>query len=247
MQKVPPRTNTSMKVCILLAGGKGTRLKKLFPETPKCLVPISNDKTFLEFQVECLANAGVDKIILSLGFMAEKVIKFIEKHNFSVPVDYVIENEPLGTAGAINYVLCKKSLENSLVANADTWISGNIRGMMSKLRIEKNEFIRMAVIKKNKIFRYGSVCFNKTNKIVTRFIEKKRSNSGFINAGLYNVSQSAFKNCPNNKMCSLENQILPLLASNKFIRVHEIKGEIIDIGIPEDYAIFCKRYSYVSK
>ena len=129
--------------CIILAGGKGTRLSNLLGELPKCLAPVGNS-TFLELQMRQLSLSGISSFILSLGYQAEKIIEHIKTLNAEYDVTYVVEGEPLNTGGAIKHVFESLCLKESLVVNGDTIVSGDLSPMMMPVKKNVNLGIGLA-------------------------------------------------------------------------------------------------------
>ena len=98
-----------MKEAIILAGGLGTRLRSAVPDLPKCMAPV-NGKPFIGYVIDNLQKQGVNKFILSLGYMSDAIISYINTDYPSLNVQFAIEKEPLGTGGAI-YLSCTKATE----------------------------------------------------------------------------------------------------------------------------------------
>ena len=106
---------------VILAGGKGTRLRAEVPDLPKPLAPV-NGRPFLEYQMAYWVGQGVDRFVLSVGYMAEKVIERTGDRFAGKPVVYAVEDRPLGTGGAL--LLAMRQLntgEPFLVLNGDTY------------------------------------------------------------------------------------------------------------------------------
>ena len=103
---------------LVLAGGEGTRLRPLTNDVPKPLVPV-NGKPLLEWNVRLLVAQGVEEVLLAIGYKAEKIMDYFDDGSrFGVSVDYVIEQEPLGTAGAVK--LAEEKLDDVFFCmNAD--------------------------------------------------------------------------------------------------------------------------------
>ena len=115
-----------MDTCIVLAGGLGTRLSHLLDGKPKCLAPIG-DRSFLEILLESLYIRGISNFILALGYKSDLVLSEINSSwARKYTISYNIEKEPLLTGGAIKNVLESFQLDESLVVNGDTLISGDI-------------------------------------------------------------------------------------------------------------------------
>jgi D-glycero-alpha-D-manno-heptose 1-phosphate guanylyltransferase len=195
------------------------------------------DRSFLDIQIEALAVAGVDAIALSLGYLAEQVIEAIAAASHPVPVDCVVERELLGTGGAIAHVLDTLGLDEVLIANGDTYLSGDLTGMLKPLDRERGEQFRMAVVQVSDRSRFGGVELDADGQ-VQGFLEKGHNGPGPINAGLYRLCRAALP-AQGRGAYSLESEVLPLLVEHQHVRALLIEGEFIDIGVPADYQRFC--------
>ncbi|MFA5187931.1 MAG: sugar phosphate nucleotidyltransferase [Patescibacteria group bacterium] len=101
---------------IILAGGKGNRMEDVLP---KALVKVK-DKAILAYQLDYLLNSKkIEKIVLSLGYKAEEIIDYVKKNYPTQPIDFAVENEPLGTAGAFKLALQKTNADYVLGLNGD--------------------------------------------------------------------------------------------------------------------------------
>lgn len=224
------------KPVIILAGGFGTRLQSVLNGIPKPLADI-NGTPFLDLLFSNLIEHGFSTFILSLHYKSEKIITHIEGLKKSIlkncKIDYVIEENPLGTGGAISYVVKKMQLENHFfVVNADTWIESGYELLNSV-----NENVIGTVSLKN-TSRYGKVFIDDNNNII-KFEEKLIVDSpGLINAGVYKLSASLFSDWDGFPY-SLEKDLFPNLIENQKLKGLELKTKFIDIGIPEDYLKFC--------
>jgi D-glycero-alpha-D-manno-heptose 1-phosphate guanylyltransferase len=225
------------QTCVVLAGGLGTRLRSVVTDLPKCLAPVGS-RSFLDIQIKQLATAGVDKVVLSLGYMADKVIDAVRQAVPPIPVQHVVEHELLGTGGAITHVLDTLGLDEVLVANGDTWLEGDISDMFAPLARADGELFRMAVVHVPDRARFGGIETDDLGRVY-RFVEKGHPEAGLINAGLYRLCRQALTACPSTKPFSLEAEVLPHLATAGAIRACHVDGSFIDIGVPEDYRRFC--------
>src|SRR5215212_4677823 len=140
-----PAGDEGITEAIILAGGLGTRLRSAVPDLPKCMAPV-NSKPFIVYVIDYLSRQGIKKFILSLGYKHEIITEYFDSimqsktqnlkhktqgrtagqsdslttHNLPLTIQYSIEEEPLGTGGAIK-LACKRATEkNVLVANGDT-------------------------------------------------------------------------------------------------------------------------------
>jgi D-glycero-alpha-D-manno-heptose 1-phosphate guanylyltransferase len=226
----------SHNVCIILAGGLGTRLRSVIPDKPKCLAPIGN-KSFLEIQLGLLKHQGIDNFVLSLGHMANLVQEEVEKLRDEFNIGYVIEETPLGTGGAVLHVMNTLNIEEAMVTNGDTFLGGDLSAMLIPLNLSNNELCRMAVIEVPDMMRYGGVELNGDRLI--GFKEKGQTGVGLINAGFYRLRNQAFLTTQLPAASSFETSLMPSLSNQNKVTASVIAGEFIDIGVPEDYTKFC--------
>lgn len=232
-------TRMAAHSCIILAGGLGTRLRSMVSDVPKCLAPVGS-KPFLEIQIHALADAGVDDVVLSLGHMAEKVIEAIHPRLAGIDVRHVVERELLGTGGAIAHVMDTLGLDEALVANGDTYLDGDLSAMLTPLDRDDGELLRMAVVDVPSRARFGGVDLDDAGR-VERFLEKGQVGAGYINAGLYRVCRAALP-FGRKGAYSLEVDVLPALVEQRQVRARAIAGSFIDIGVPDDYRLFCEKH-----
>ena len=107
--------------CVILAGGFGTRLQKTLPDCPKPMAPVAG-RPFLEILLLSLARRGFDRAVLSLGFMAEKVVAHFGDRFAGIDLVYEIEKTPLDTGGALRQALPKCKDDHVFVLNGDTFL-----------------------------------------------------------------------------------------------------------------------------
>lgn len=227
---------TISQTCIILAGGLGTRLRAAVPDLPKCLAPVGG-RPFLSIQMESLAQQGVDSFVLSLGYMADRVIEATSEQSQCIHVTTILEYTPLGTGGAILHAMTQAGLEEVLVANGDTFIEADLRPMLAPLDIASGELMRVATVAVPDCSRYGGVQI--TGGQITGLIEKGVAGPGSINAGLYRLHRSVFNAIPAGTAFSLETKIMPTLANQGNLSACSLDGSFIDIGVPADYYRFC--------
>jgi D-glycero-alpha-D-manno-heptose 1-phosphate guanylyltransferase len=232
-------THKVSQSCIVLAGGLGTRLRSAVGVRPKCLAPVGR-RAFIEIEIEALLASGIDDVVLSLGYGAGTVVGALASTLAARRVRYVIEPSPLGTGGAIAHVMDTLGLDEVLAANGDTYLSGDIGGMLTPLRSGQGELFRMAVVRVPERSRFGGIQVGADGR-VEAFIDKGRQGPGEINAGLYRLCRQAMP-AARNGAYSLETDVLPALVAQGLVTALAVHGSFTDIGVPEDYFRFCKQH-----
>lgn len=227
-------------ICIILAGGIGSRLRKAVPDLPKCLAPVAG-RPFLEWQIKLLELAGITHFLLALGHKSEAVVAAIEDTwAKGAAITCVIEPEPLGTAGAISNAMRTAQVEEALVINGDTLIKGSLAPLMTALDLNQGEYMRMGIVRLPDCGRYGAVSLGEKDKVI-EFREKTEGRSGFVNAGIYRVNGRALSHAACRPV-SLENDVLPKLVNARQLRACQLAGPFIDMGVPEDYQYLSSCY-----
>jgi D-glycero-alpha-D-manno-heptose 1-phosphate guanylyltransferase len=217
---------------IVLAGGLGTRLQGVIGDNPKCMAPV-NGKPFLAYLLDYLEQQRCTRVILSLGHKAHIVVKWLEQQDIYFELDYIIENEPLGTGGGILAAVEEAETEDVVVVNGDTMFLANLRAQM-KFHKEHGAQTTLALKEMHNFDRYGTVNINDSG-LITSFEEKKQRDSGLINGGIYVINKEGFlkKNLPNK--FSFEKEYLERYVNEKRCYGYRSDAYFIDIGIPADY------------
>lgn len=219
-----------IKEAIILAGGLGTRLRDAVPDLPKCMAPVAG-RPFIFFVINYLRSQGIEKFIFSLGFRHERILEYLNDQFVTLNYEYTIEDEPLGTGGAIKLASSKTSEENVLITNGDTLYKIDISKLVA-IHYENNAVATLALKPMTDFDRYGIVEVDGKHKI-TNFLEKQFCKSGNINGGTYLLNIAAFKKIDWPDKFSFEKEFLE---TKKFNLSGSIQDEyFIDIGIPEDY------------
>ena len=203
-----------MKV-ILLSGGFGKRLKPLTDYLPKPLIPLCN-YPIIEWQIYYFKKFGIKEFVISAGYRAEQIRKHLESKNLGVKLEYSIEKEPLGTAGAIKKAIKHIDTENFFVANGDILTNLDLR----KLKTHDNT---IAVIPLRTTF--GIVHINGTK--VERFEEKPEMFDYWMNAGIYYLKKDIVRHLPKNG--NLENTTFPDSCKTRGIKRSKISKCFLEI------------------
>lgn len=224
--------------CLILAGGRGTRLQAAVPNLPKCLAPVQG-RPFLYWMIQMLHRKGIQQFTLSLGYQSDKILRAIEQFPSDWQVNCIVETEPLGTGGAAKYAVAGMAGEDKvLICNGDTWLDVNLDSMLRPLSNDGSEDLRMGVIFVQNRSRYGGIFTDGLR--LTGFEEKATEGPGWINAGIYTVNRQIFLDDAFGIEFSLEKILLPRLVKLRKIQVAHLQGTFVDIGTPDDYHRFCE-------
>ncbi len=231
-------TNIPSKA-VLLVGGRGTRLRPLTDKVPKALLKIK-EKTIIEHLFDLLKKYGIRDVILSTGYLKEKISRYFEDGSkIGMNITYVEEKKPLGTAGPLR--LAKKYLKDSfIVSNGDELKNINIPRMF-RLHKRKNALATIALTTVDEPFHYGVARLDGSR--IIEFIEKPSNPpSNLINAGFYILEPEVIDMIPSG-FSMLEKDVFPKLAKLGRLRGFPFAGQWFDIGNLERYKIAEKRWS----
>jgi len=225
---------------IILAGGKGTRLRPLTVHTPKPIVPLVN-KPFLAYQVEILRRAGVSDITLSLNYQPDKIEAAMgDGSDVGVNIRYIVEPSPLGTGGAFRYA-AEGSSETTIVFNGDILTNIDIAAVIAHHK-SKRAAATLALMPVADPSAYGLVETNSDDGI-ERFLEKPKpeelagSSVNTINAGIYLLEPSIIDLMPYNENRSFEYDVFPEIRRREMpFFAYKMSDEYWrDIGSPASY------------
>lgn len=224
-------------VAVILAGGKGSRLKPLISDVPKPLANIAGEP-FLFLLLKMLAANGIKKVVLLTGYMHEKIKAACGNGSaFGLEIVYSEEKEPLGTAGALSHAAhLLQSDEHFLLMNGDTYLDCSIEPILTQ-NLSPDILGILCLCQPEEIARFGSVQINRKNQIEA-FREKDTESTGYVNAGIYKLSRKVLELIPKNQFSSLETDIFPMLVSQKALMGLPMTGLFYDIGTPESYTAF---------
>ena len=217
---------------IILAGGLGTRLREAVPDLPKCMAPVAG-RPFLSHVIDYLRMQGVQHFIFSLGYKWEAVRDYLADHYPTLNHTLVVEEEPLGTGGAIRLAIQKAKGENVVIANGDTLFKVDVPEL-SSFHLRTNAECTLALKPMQNFDRYGRVETEENGKVVS-FKEKQFYTSGLINGGVYLLNKEKFLRRSFTQKFSFEKDYLERYGTEGRFYGAVQQGYFIDIGIPEDY------------
>lgn len=221
-----------IREAIILAGGLGTRLRSVVNEVPKCMAPV-NGRPFLAYIISYLQKQGVKHFVFSIGFKSEVIIDFLKMDYAGIDSSTVIEEEPLGTGGAIRFACNAVKNKDVLILNGDTFFDIDLQ-KLSAFHIDKKSNCSIALKPMKEFSRYGSVEIDEDNRI-TAFNEKKNCREGLINGGIYALKRDNFVEKKFPAVFSFEKEFLEKNTAKQKLYGMAFDNYFIDIGIPEDY------------
>ncbi len=218
---------------IILAGGFGTRLQSVVKDIPKPMAPV-HDKPFLAYLLEYLKSQGITRVVLSVHYLREQIEAYFGAHYQGIDISYAVEDQPLGTGGAIvNALQFVDSAEPVFVLNGDTYLKLNYKAMFAQHQ-ETSPVLTMALRKIQDCSRYGVVSLR--DQEVVAFNEQGTPAPGLINAGVYLVNPALIKLFPvSMSSFSFEKEFLFPHISQLRPRAFVVDDYFIDIGVPADY------------
>jgi NDP-sugar pyrophosphorylase family protein len=226
---------------LILAGGKGTRLKHLGVDTPKYLMPLDSKTCFADFHLQWAKDQGFSKVILSLGHLADKIQEHCgQGERYGLEITYVLDGDrPLGTGGAV-----AKALSNTFdilaITYGDTILSVNAKSLYGSL--QKSQAEALMSIYHNQVPGHRSNCdfqppwvtYDKINPLPTW---------RFIDYGFLLVRRSVIEGFSSHRPLDLADPLASLSRQNKVIG-SEIKDRFWEIGSPEALEEFRRHFGF---
>jgi mannose-1-phosphate guanylyltransferase len=221
-----------INTALILAGGLGTRLRPLTLTLPKALVPI-DEANLTEHVIEKLKEAGVKKIYLSIGYLADKITGHFDKKNMGLEIKYIVEKEPLGTGGCMHLVDKEDFSSDFIVVNGDNLFDLDWRRMLDTHK-NNNSIITIALTKVEDVTDKGVVALDRDK--ILRFVEKPRKEeapSNYINSGYYIFSPEIFNHLPKQERFMFERDLFPAIAEQGRLHGYIDSGQWFDTGTLE--------------
>jgi len=218
---------------IILAGGEGTRLRPLTYNLPKALIPVQG-KTLTEHVIDVLKKLDVDEIVLSIGYMADKVKDYFgDGSKFGLKITYAVEKEPMGTAGPL--ILLPKINETFVMVNGDNLFNLDFKKML-ELHKKNKATATIALTRVEDVSHFGAARLE-GDKIL-EFIEKPKKEeapSNYINSGYYILEPEVFDIVKGKDFAMMEKNVFPKLAKEGKLFGYKDNGQWFDTGTPENY------------
>jgi D-glycero-alpha-D-manno-heptose 1-phosphate guanylyltransferase len=219
--------------CVVLAGGLGSRLRDVINDVPKVLAPI-NGKPFLFYLLKYLERQNASRVILALGYRSEQVEIWLKENEFKFEITLSIEEEPLGTGGALIKAIKLCHEDNIVFLNGDTYFDIDLKKLYLKSVETIGCRVSLAILRVEEPHRYGTVICDSICRII-EFKEKSIVKEGLINGGVGVINREFFLNNMPLKKFSLEKDFFEKFVSKGGIFGIEFNSYFIDIGVPNDY------------
>ncbi|GBC69510.1 UTP--glucose-1-phosphate uridylyltransferase [archaeon HR01] len=196
---------------VILSGGYGKRLRPLTNTVPKPLLEVGG-RPIIEWQIEWLKSYGIKEFVICAGYLKEKILEAVGGGNrLGVKLGYAVEDEPLGTGGALKNAKHLLSLEKMFLV-----VNGDILTNLNPLKMVERINGKMAVMAVTPLQSpYGVVDFDRQSLVVKRFREKPKLADYYVNAGVYLFTSEIFDYLPS--VGDMEKQTFPHLAEKELI------------------------------
>jgi NDP-sugar pyrophosphorylase family protein len=226
-------TDLKSTTAMILAGGLGTRLRSVVPDRPKVLAEIAG-RPYLAYLLEHLATAGLQTVVLCVGYLGEQVETLFGSAYQGLHLKYSQESTLLGTGGALRLALPLIESDCALVLNGDSFCTANLREFWAWHQGQLAE-ATLLLTEVADTTRYGRVEVQADGKLLN-FAEKGVGGSGWISAGIYLLQHQILENIPSDQVISLEQDVFPKLLGRAFYG-YQNQSKFIDIGTPESYGL----------
>lgn len=214
---------------VMMAGGKGERLRPLTEKTPKPLLPVGG-KAIIDHNVDRLINYGVQHISVTVNYLKEQIEEHYQSPRNGIQIQTVREPEPLGTIGSIKFVP-KFYNDIVLLMNSDVFTNIDYEDFYLHF-IEHDAEMSVAAIPYNVSIPYGILDLDGRN--IQGLIEKPKY-AYYANAGIYLIRRRALDEIPGNTFFNATDLVEKLIAEGKKVIRYPLNGTWIDIGNPQEY------------
>ncbi len=215
---------------VIMAGGRGQRLQPLTDTTPKPMLKVG-DKPIIEYNIDRLALYGIDDFWISVKYLGEQIEEYFgQGEHKNVNIQYIRENEPLGTIGAISNI---ESFTNDyvIVLNSDLLTNLDYEDFFLDF-LESGADFSVVSIPYDVSIPYAVL--ETSNRQVTSFIEKP-TYTYYSNGGIYLMKKSMLESIPKNTFFNATDLMETLIGQGKQVNTYPLRGYWLDIGKHEDF------------
>ena len=231
-----------MKV-VIMAGGKGTRISSIASDIPKPMIEI-NGKPVLEHEISSLKSQGFADFVITVGHLSDVIISYFEDgHKFDVNIEYYIETEPLGNAGALFY-LRDKLQEDFLLLNGDALFEFDANRFINHHK--SHDGLATVFTHPNDHPYDSSLILADGNNCVTNWLTPDMPRPSWyknrVNAGIHILSPELLEQAPSKKVVDLDRDILRPLAGTGKLFCYDSPEYVKDMGTPNRFAAVCRDF-----
>ncbi len=230
-----------VKTAVIQAGGQGSRLRPFTYEVPKPLIPVKG-KALTEHTLALLKRYGFEKVFISVGYMADKIIEhFGDGSKYGVDIEYIEEKTKLGTAGPLRKIEDQLN-ESFLLIWCDVLADIDLKEM-GRFHKSHPGLATMALANVEDVSQLG-VAEMRGDKIVN-FVEKPKKGeepSNLINAGIAMLEPEVIQYIPKEGFSMIEQDVYPNLVEDKELHGYPFDGAWYDTGTPESYELVIKNW-----
>ncbi len=217
----------------VIAGGLGTRLRAVVADRPTVLAEVRG-RPFIAYLLDQLAAAGVRRAVLCTGHLGEQVAARLGRAHGALALEYSREETPLGTAGALRLALPRLGSDPVLAVNGDSFCDADL-GAFWRWHRDQRAPASMLLAEVPDTRRFGRVTTAPGGAVAALVEKGEAPGRGWINAGVYLLSDRVLRAIPPDRAVSLEREVLPAWIG-KGLRGFCAAGAFLDIGTPESYA-----------
>ncbi|SMH72304.1 nucleotidyltransferase family protein [Candidatus Nitrosotalea okcheonensis] len=222
--------------CLILAGGRGTRLQRIDSSRPKPLISVLG-LPFIDYQLKLLRKQGLKRILISTGYMGDQMDNYIKKLKLeNMHISTIHENYPLGTGGAIKNAIDFLD-DEVLVCNGDTIAFFDLREMFSFHKKRKSN-LTILIRQIEQSSRYGIISLDLDDDRIVAFQEKSDARKSWISAGYFILAKKKISWDDYPESFSYEELLFPDLVRNGKAYGFKFDDYFIDVGTPDSYNQF---------
>ena len=216
--------------CMIMAGGRGERLLPLTEHTPKPMLLLGN-KPIIEHNIDRLINFGIEKIYISIKYLGQQIVDYLgDGTKKGISIEYIWEDNPLGTAGALSRI-DNFNTDHILLMNSDLFTDVDFEDLYLNTLSNKAS-IGVATVPYTTKVPYG-IFQIKQNQIVG--LREKPIYTNYANAGIYILNTNVISKIPNNSFYNITDLMEQIIAEGQKLIHNPIVGYWIDIGQHQDY------------
>lgn len=216
---------------VILAGGKGTRLRPFTTLIPKPLVPLGGQYSILEIVLLQLAKAGFTRVTLAVNHLANLIMSYFgDGARWGIRLDYSLEDKPLSTIGPLTMI--DDLPEQFLVMNGDILCDLDYAAFL-QAHVSSGAAVSVAAFRREVKVDFGVLTYDEQHRL-TSFREKPVY-SFDVSMGIYGVSRGLIEKLPRGQAYGFDNLMLDSLKNGSRVEIRPFSGYWLDIGRPEDY------------